>query len=45
MYDLIHIAHQILERGETLSPRDCILYPAFLTLACYIVLLLSGRFR
>ncbi len=45
MVDLWRLAQKLVARGEALSPHDCIVYAACLTLACYVVLLLSGRSR
>ena len=45
MSEFIRFAHHVLERCEALPPRDWATYAACLTLVCYVVLLLSGRFR
>ncbi|MBW3600368.1 MAG: hypothetical protein KY475_24270 [Planctomycetes bacterium] len=45
MYDVIRFAQDILNRGESLTPRECMICAACLTLACYVVLLVSGRTR
>jgi hypothetical protein len=45
MYQLLRLVQDALNRGEALSPFDCLVALACLTLVTYAVLLISGRGR
>ena len=45
MHQLIRFVQDALNRGETLSPGDCLTALACLTLVTYAVLMISGRGR
>jgi hypothetical protein len=45
MYELLRLVQNAMSRGEMLSPRDCIVALACLTLVTYLMLLVCGRGR
>jgi hypothetical protein len=45
MYRFLQLVQDALNRGESLSPFDCLIALACLTLVTYAMLLISGRRR
>jgi hypothetical protein len=45
MHELLRLFEGLVNRGDYLSPRDCVVAVACLTLVTYLVLLISGRGR
>lgn len=43
MFDYLRFFEQVLYRGETLTPRECVSAIALLTLLSYLLLMISGR--
>jgi hypothetical protein len=45
MSEIVHLLTGVLDRGDHLTPRHCLVALACLTLVTYAILLVSGRGR